>query len=570
MAKLILATVSWFLIAALFGCSGDPVGEQESNGGKSAGGLNGATKLPSEVQKLAENVYFQKGVLYLDSREPPWHAAQLQRAADRTKSYPKVAVGYRFDEAALPSLRRMPNLHSLTIWEISGSAEEGLQSLATLGQLRELTITEPALAKSALPHIAGLVQLEKLTLYGGAEFSDADLAALARLDSLESLCIFDAGVTDNGLTHLSKLSRLRWLMFFNSRVTYSGLLQLSDLKELEEVVTSPAWLFTDRLEAMCDAWPNFRGKALRGRDTSYLWDVQGKKLAAIVPSFTTFSPDGNLAAQYLGRRLYLMDARTGAVHRELADDCHNLADGLHFPIAFSGDGKWVAAGHPRRLLRVWRTGTGKLTWTRQPSDEDFAGPFPLAAVALSFDGTLLAAADYGGPIRIWDLKQKRMLRELVANAVIRLAFSREGNRLVARTGCELRVWDLENPSKAVEIPAALSFAFSEDEDIAVAHDPYDGVHFHSLTDGAVVRSRQGKWPNRPDVQLSTLSPAGQYLAIADRLGVVSIWNVGTGKLDHRVRPADCGTIDGFLHEVWCFTPKGKYLALRWIEPGPPE
>jgi WD40 repeat protein len=116
-------------------------------------------------------------------------------------------------------------------------------------------------------------------------------------------------------------------------------------------------------------------------------------------------------------------------------------------------------------------------------------------VALSFDGTSLAAAEYGRPIRIWDLNQKRVLRELVANAVIRLAFSPDDNRLVARTGCELRVWELENPSKAVEIPAALSFAFSEAGDVAVAHDPYDGVHFHSLSDGSVVRSRQGNWPN---------------------------------------------------------------------------
>jgi hypothetical protein len=106
--------------------------------------------------------------------------------------------------------------------------------------------------------------------------------------------------------------------------------------------------------------------------------------------------------------------------------------------------------------------------------------------------------------------------------------------------------------------------------MAVAHDPYDGVHFHNLSDGLIVCSRQGNWPNRPDAQLSALSPGGRYPATVDRLGVVSVWNVATGKLDDRVRPADCGAVDGFLHEAWRVTPDGKYLVLRWFEPGPPE
>ena len=142
-------------------------------------------------------------------------------------------------------------------------------------------------------------------------------------------------------------------------------------------------------------------------------------------------------------------------------------------LAFSVDGKWVAADHPKGSVRVWQTATGELRWTRSPSDKNYEGPFSRAAQALSVDGDALAVAEYGGPIRVCDLTDGSLRKELVANAVLGLAFPPGDKRLLARTGCELRPWDLENSSEPVEIPTALSFAFSDEGKMVAAHHNSD-------------------------------------------------------------------------------------------------
>jgi hypothetical protein len=116
----------------------------------------------------------------------------------------------------------------------------------------------------------------------------------------------------------------------------------------------------------------------------------------------------------------------------------------------------------------------------------------------------------------------------------------------------------------VEIHDAISFAFSEDAKTIFVHEPKDGIREHRLSDGSLEGRYEGEWPHAPEVYLSALAPGGRYLATADSAGTVSIWNVATGKLDHQITPADCGSLERLVHDSWYFTPNARHLVIRWF------
>ncbi len=73
----------------------------------------------------------------------------------------------------------------------------------------------------------------------GPGLTDAGLAPLARLKSLESLHLKSAtGVTDAGLAHLAGLTELGTLRLPNTPLDSSGLKILQGLKKLEIVTLS--------------------------------------------------------------------------------------------------------------------------------------------------------------------------------------------------------------------------------------------------------------------------------------------------------------------------------------------
>jgi WD40 repeat protein len=181
------------------------------------------------------------------------------------------------------------------------------------------------------------------------------------------------------------------------------------------------------------------------------------------------SPDGRtVATGAFDNTVKLWNAADGSLLHTLA--AHN---GFVDTVAFTPDGQFVASGSdfafgdPASNVKLWRV-----------SDGAFVGDFAhqqgtiAFAVAVSPDGTLLAAGHQGGQINIWRIADRRLLRTIVADngdlpQVMSLAFSPDGQFLAAGTGSHtVRIYRTTNFTLARTLTGHTGFvtglAFSRD------------------------------------------------------------------------------------------------------------
>src|SRR5262249_42388637 len=135
----------------------------------------------------------------------------------------------------------------------------------------------------------------------------------------------------------------------------------------------------------------------------------------------------------------LVDAETGEQVR--------IVQGQAYYSALAPDGRTIAGWPNDKQLRLWETATGK---------ERGRIPGKLAAVTISPDGKLLAAADRDETIiRIWDLHRLKEIQRIDGHDsdVLSLAFSADG-KLLASGGGDFVVhfWDMADARNELRRP----------------------------------------------------------------------------------------------------------------------
>jgi WD40 repeat protein len=250
-----------------------------------------------------------------------------------------------------------------------------------------------------------------------------------------------------------------------------------------------------------------------------------------------FSPDGRtVAAKRYGGQVLAWDAATG---KELFTlEGHDLAN---HGLSFSPDGKLLAAGDGRLLDAA----SGKVRFTLPP------GGVP----AFAPDGKMLA---YGGPdggVRLWDVATGKELRPLPgpAGPALRVALSPDGRTAAAGYRDGVRVWDVLTgkelrfrPGPQVNVPA---LELSPDgKTLAVATCNPQGVAFLNLTTGEEARAAR----DPGYVYGGALSPDGQVFATAQS-GGLDLWAVADGKHQRNV--------SGPFAISAAFSPDGRVLAV---------
>jgi mono/diheme cytochrome c family protein len=200
-----------------------------------------------------------------------------------------------------------------------------------------------------------------------------------------------------------------------------------------------------------------------------LWNIENGELVREFKGHSDIlydaelSPDGGvLATCSYDKLIILWDAETGEPLRELTG--HN---GAVYDVAFSPDGTFLVSASADDTCKIWRVSDGeRMDTLGQPLKEAYT-------CAFSPDGRFVAAGGADNRIRVWRFVSKdrprinppvhaRFAHEA---AVLRIAFTRDGSRLVSiaedRTHkvwetqryTELKLWENQP-----DIPAAVAIA----------------------------------------------------------------------------------------------------------------
>jgi WD40 repeat protein len=196
---------------------------------------------------------------------------------------------------------------------------------------------------------------------------------------------------------------------------------------------------------------------------------------------------------------------------------------------------------------------------------------PLSSIAFSPNGRVLATADSGGGVRLWDPRSRRQLGAPLPGLTGRissLAFSRDGRTLAtALENGTTRLWDVRSHD-----PVGQPLRAHADSDLladsnVVAFDP-GGRALAAATDEGATRLWDVQThdllarPVRPppdfalDLMAAAFSPNGRRLVTGDFGGLVRVWDVLAGKEIARWGAAPEASISSLA-----VSPGGRTLAL---------
>ncbi len=231
-------------------------------------------------------------------------------------------------------------------------------------------------------------------------------------------------------------------------------------------------------------------------------------------------------------------------------------------LALSPDGSWVAAALQDGTIRLWNT---QQNWARRTLTGHSG---PVVGVAFLPDNSTLISASRDGTVRLWDASTGQIRSSLDARSgpLNGLSLSADGT-LLATIGDEgvIRLWDLATGQEV------RSFGPGEDTTHAVALSP-DGtlvaagdgpnIQIWDARTGVVVHRLEGRWEDekektwlghRRPVRSLAFSPDGQILASGAEDATCIFWNVARGEVEWTAE-GHYGGVTGLA-----FNPDGKSL-----------
>jgi len=223
-------------------------------------------------------------------------------------------------------------------------------------------------------------------------------------------------------------------------------------------------------------------------------------------------------------------------------------------LLLSKDGKTLVSNtyYGSRTVCVWEMVTGKLL-------RQFPGCFERRNIALSPNGKLVAVGQEK-TILLWDIDSGKEVCRLAHPDATGFAFSPDGKILAAADhGPYILMWDIAIGKNIAEIPwqrgnsSVAQLTFTPDGKTLIAGENFDSKI--SLVDVASRKTRHQLDARGGVIFSFALSPDGGLLATGGRKGDIPIWDVKTGKLIQKLQAKgrkDCTGV--------AFAPDGKTLA----------
>jgi WD40 repeat protein len=294
--------------------------------------------------------------------------------------------------------------------------------------------------------------------------------------------------------------------------------------------------------------------------TIRLWDINTCRLVSTLAghkfamSSLAFSPDGKmLACGNASNRDRMIQLWNIATRRSIKTF---TLQAFVFPLAFSHNGKLLAAGEDSGAIEFWDTATWR-HWTIPTAHR-----FTVNSVAFSPDDKTLASGSWDGTIKLWDVTthSEQVTLRGHADLVNTVAFSPDGKTLASGSNDRtVRLWDISPEHMAAYREMLLLNGHHETVNtLAFSHDgrtlgsgSFAGST--SLWDTITLRPTTMR-PTNPGFAISAFSPDGGMVALIYRDNTIGLWDVAAN------RNLCTYTGHGKSVIVAVFSPDGKLLA----------
>jgi WD40 repeat protein len=315
-----------------------------------------------------------------------------------------------------------------------------------------------------------------------------------------------------------------------------------------------------------------------GGDDGKIWFWNGaadQQISTSHPASTApltsvaFSPDGKLLATggsegtERGVIRFWSIAKGRAVGTPLTTD-HS---GAFTSVAFSPDGRFLVSGSQDDGVRLWNTAAGRITRTLlkgTPVEAALTGgpPEPVHSVAFSPDGRLVAATDRLGTIRIWNPANGEIIYRQASSGsdALSVAFSADSKLLaIGYDPGRIHILDIAT-RQMIRGPATDGSAVA-----SIAFSPAGHILAIGYGDGGIQLWNFGTHSSfgTPIAAISTgavnslaFSPDGSILASGDGDGTTRLWDVATGQqIGTSLTAKPVASVDSVA-----FSPTGRILA----------
>jgi WD40 repeat protein len=293
-----------------------------------------------------------------------------------------------------------------------------------------------------------------------------------------------------------------------------------------------------------------------------------------------WSPDGKILAAAAGETIYLYEVQASG--NEAPAELARLEGGVwSTTLAFSPDGRWLAAGGRDGFVRLWAVPAAAVgAGTRRTPEAQFpAHRKGTNAVKFSPDGALLASAGNDGMARLWNLAALLAENEDQADpepeiemiggsfAVPAIGFTPDGASLAIGNANVIRIRDLasgrfvqtlQRETGEAQAFSFYSLAVSPGGDRLAAGDTENGVYIWDLANGTQLPAPAGHsgQPGRYPALVwgVAFSPDGTRVASAGGDGRLRLWETDSGQ--------ELANLGGHTEAVTClaFSPDGGWLA----------
>jgi WD40 repeat protein/MinD-like ATPase involved in chromosome partitioning or flagellar assembly len=260
-----------------------------------------------------------------------------------------------------------------------------------------------------------------------------------------------------------------------------------------------------------------------------------------------FSRDGHKVVSSTDKTLRIWNVVTGICEDTFEINTQSQS------VAFSFDGKILAAGCDDNTIKLWDFNTNKIS--KLPSlkgHHDY-----VRSVAFNKEG-IMASGSYDNTIKLWDLKTGTCIKNLTGHThrLTAIAFSPDGKTLVSggwdRT---LKLWNIPEGNESLRTLQSRTdwicgVDISPDGKFVVSGSDDQVVKLWDVKNGLVERLEGHKtW-----VWAVAFSPDGKTIASGSFDHTIGLWNTKDRKLIHK--------IDGHKNWIWAvvFSPDGKLLA----------